>query len=79
MKKRKLKILPFIILLVVLAIITIVSIFIIYKVNISKVSNKSEVITFTVEENQTFSTLATELKEANLIKSEFFHKAYIIK
>lgn len=48
-----------------------------YKYNLSAVSSKSEIIEFEVKENQTFSTLALELKEKKLIKSEFFYKLYV--
>ncbi len=49
----------------------------VYKVNIGKVSNNSELIEFEVQSGQTFSTIGMELKKSNLIKSEFFYKLYI--
>ncbi len=49
----------------------------VYKVNIGKVSNKSELVEFEVKPGQTFSTIGVNLKKQNLIKSEFFYKLYI--
>lgn len=49
----------------------------IYKINIGKVSNNSELIEFEVKTGQTFSTIGADLKEKNLIKSEFFYKLYV--
>ncbi len=49
----------------------------IYKVNIGKVSNNSELVEFEVKTGQTFSTIGADLKAQNLIKSEFFYKLYI--
>lgn len=49
----------------------------IYKINIGKVSNNSELKEFEVTTGQTFSTIGDELKQQNLIKSEFFYKLYI--
>lgn len=48
-----------------------------YKYNLSAVSNDSEVVKFEIKENQTFSTISDELKESNLIRSEFFYKLYV--
>ena len=48
-----------------------------YFYEISAVSSKSKEVTFTVNENETYSTLADDLKKAKLIKSEFFYKLYI--
>lgn len=48
-----------------------------YKYNLSAVSKKSNKIEFEVTENQTFSSIAKNLKEKNLIKSEFFYKLYV--
>lgn len=48
-----------------------------YNYNTGAVSEDDSVKTFTVEENETFLTLATSLKEQNLIRSEFFYKIYI--
>ncbi len=49
----------------------------IYKINIGKVSNNSELVEFEVKAGQTFSGIGSELKKQNLIKSEFFYKLYI--
>ena len=48
-----------------------------YNYNTSAVSEDDSVKTFTVEENETFLTLATSLKEQNLIRSELFYKIYV--
>lgn len=48
-----------------------------YNYNTGAVSKDDSIKIFTVEENETFLTLATSLKEANLIRSEFFYKLYV--
>lgn len=78
MKKRKLKLIPCIILsLIIFIIIVILGSIILYNFNLQSTSNKSEEITFEVKENETFLTLSDDLKNNNLIKSEFFYKIYI--
>lgn len=78
MKKRKIKLIPCIILgFIIILILVILGSILIYKINISSVSKKSEEVTFTVNENETFLTLSDDLKQNNLIKSEFFYKIYI--
>lgn len=49
----------------------------IYKTNIKAVSKESKEVKFEVKENQTYSTLGSELAKEGLIKSEFFYKIYI--
>ncbi|MDD3453524.1 MAG: endolytic transglycosylase MltG [Bacilli bacterium] len=49
----------------------------IYKFNLSAVSSDDTIISFEVKENQTFLSLADELKKDNLIKSELFYKFYV--
>lgn len=63
--------------LVVVIAIMIIASCTIYKINIGKVSNNSELIEFEVKAGQTFSTIGANLKEKNLIKSEFFYKLYV--
>ena len=48
-----------------------------YKYNLSATSKDSIIVEFEVTENQSFSTLAKNLKEQDLIKSEFFYKLYV--
>ena len=64
------------ILLVVLVVSSIV-VLLIYKTNIKAVSKESKEVKFEVKENQTYSTLGSELEKQGLIKSEFFYKIYI--
>ena len=48
-----------------------------YNYNTSAVSKDDSVKQFVVKENETFLSLATSLKENNLIRSEFFYKLYV--
>lgn len=48
-----------------------------YNYNTSAVSKDDSVKTFEVKENETFLTIATSLKENNLIRSEFFYKIFV--
>lgn len=48
-----------------------------YTSNIKAVSKKSKEVVFEVKENQTYSTLGSELEKQGLIKSNFFYKIYI--
>lgn len=58
-------------------IILVIGLLITYFYEIGAVSNKSKEVTFTVNENETYSTLADDLMKAKLIRSEFFYKIYI--
>lgn len=49
----------------------------IYKINIGPVSKNAELKNFEVETGETYLSIATKLKENNLIKSEFFYKLYV--
>lgn len=72
--KRKLKKTPKIILTVLgLMIISLI----IYTVNTNSVSKSSKIIEFEVKNGHSYTSLAHELKENNLIKSELFYKIYI--
>ena len=48
-----------------------------YNYNTSAVSKDDSIKSITVDTNQTYLSLASLLKENNLIKSEFFYKVYI--
>lgn len=48
-----------------------------YTSNIKAVSKESKEVEFEVKENQTYSTLGSELEKQGLIKSNFFYKIYI--
>lgn len=48
-----------------------------YNYNISSVSKDDSIKKFEVKQNSTYISLAKDLKENNLIKSEFFYKIYI--
>lgn len=78
MKRRKVKKLPTIIASILLLInICIVVVVVMYFNGTSSVSKKSVEVSFTVNENETFSTLADDLKKSDLIKSELFYKIYV--
>lgn len=78
MKKRKVKIIPTIIAsLFMIVIIAIIVVVMMYFNGIKAVSKKSVEVTFVVNENETFSTLADDLKKSDLIKSELFYKIYV--
>lgn len=76
-KKRKFSIRKFILFLIVLVILAIVIFIGLYKFNTLAVSNTSKKIEFTVEEGSSYYTLASSLKEKELIKSAFFYKVYL--
>lgn len=48
-----------------------------YNYNISSVSKDDSIKKFEVKQNSTYISIASELKENNLIKSEFFYKLYV--
>ena len=48
-----------------------------YNYNTSSVSKDDSVKKFEVKQNSTYISISSELKENNLIKSEFFYKVYI--
>ena len=73
MKKYVKIIIGFVITIIVLGI----SIFSIYTINIGPVSRDKELKEIVIEDGETFLTIASLLKEKNLIKSEFFYKLYI--
>lgn len=78
MKKRKFKRIPIVVLsFLSICIIALIVVVFIYFNGLKSVSKNSEVVTFTVNENETFSTLSDDLKKSGLIKSELFYKIYI--
>lgn len=72
--KRKLKKKPKIILIIVSIILILGCI---YFNGINSVTNKSKKIVFEIEQGETYSSIANDLKEKKLIKSEFFYKVYV--
>lgn len=76
-KKRKFSIRKFLLFLMVLVILSVVALIGLYKFETLAVSNKDKKIDFTVEEGNSFYTLADDLKESGLIKSTFFYKVYL--
>jgi UPF0755 protein len=74
MKKRRLKKQVYYILALLFVFLILITI---YFVGTGKVNNNKDIIEFTVEEGDTYSTIAESLKEQNLIKSTFFYKLYI--
>lgn len=73
-KRRRLKKKPVIILVV--CIILIIGL-IWFMTLFGAVSNSSHPVSFTVEEGETYYSIAPKLKEAGLIRSEFAYKLYI--
>ena len=76
-KKRKFSIRKFLLFLIVLIILAIVAFIGLYKFETLAVSSESNKVEFTVEEGNSYYTLADDLKEQNLIKSVFFYKVYL--
>lgn len=74
MKKRRLKKQVYYILALLFVFLVLI---IIYFIGTGRVSGNSDIKEFTVEEGDTYSTIAEDLKENDLIKSVFFYKLYI--
>ena len=78
MKKRKLKIIPCLITSIIfIFLIVILGSILYYNYCIESVSKVSTEVTFTVNSNETFMTLADDLKASDLIKSELAYKIYV--
>ena len=77
MKKIRLKKSAKLLLVLISLVVLFIVILSIYFVNTGKVSNNSELVTFEVKEGNSLNTIASSLKEKNLIKSELFYKIYI--
>ena len=75
--KKVFSIKKLIIFLLLLCVIVIGALIGTYFYLIGPVSNKGKVIEFEVKEGQTYSTIATELKNNGLIKSEIAYKIYL--
>lgn len=71
------KVIKFLIAIIIFIIVAIIFVFLAYSNQISAVSNESVKVDFEVKENSTYLTIASELKEKDLIKSELFYKVYI--
>lgn len=52
-------------------------VFLVYTYNLSPVNNNDKEVAFEVEKGESFLTIASTLKENNLIRSELFYKLYI--
>lgn len=62
---------------IALFLIIIVSVCLTYRIGISPVSKNSELVTIEIKENSSYLTIASLLKEKDLIKSELIYKVYI--
>ena len=76
-KVRKFKVGKFLLFLLLLIIILILIILGIYKFQTSAVSSNTDPKIITVEEGDNYFSLASKLKEQNLIRSETFYKIYL--
>ena len=76
-KVRKFKVGKFLLFLLLLIIILILIILGIYKYQTSAVSSNTDPKIITVEEGDNYFSIASKLKEKNLIRSETFYKIYL--
>ena len=76
-KVRKFKVGKFLLFLLLLIIILILIILGIYKYQTSAVSSNTDPKTITVDEGDNYFSIASKLKEQNLIRSETFYKIYL--
>lgn len=76
-KVRKFKVGKFLLFLLLLIIIIILIMLGIYKYEISAVSKNTDSKIITIDDGDNYYTIASELKEKNLIRSETFYKVYI--
>ena len=65
-----------VLILLILALIGI-NLFLIYKAGLKPAGTNPEMVEFVVSENETYTSISSRLKEANLIKSEFAYKIYL--
>lgn len=63
--------------IIILIILLVVSLIAIYFYSISAVSSESNLVEIEIKENSTYLSIASLLKENDLIKSELFYKIYI--
>ena len=76
-KVRKFKVGKFLLFLLLLIIVLILIAIGIYKYETSPVSNNTDPKIITVDEGDNYFTIASKLKEQNLIRSETFYKIYL--
>ena len=76
-RRRLKKPVKIILVLIIILVLFIIGFLVTYKIELSSVSKKSNLITFEVDKGSTYNTIAHSLKKNNLIKSEFFYKLYI--
>ncbi len=76
-KVRKFKVGKFLLFLLLLIIIIFLIIIGIYKYQTGPVSKSTEPKIITIDEGDNYYTIASKLKDKNLIKSEFFYKVYL--
>ncbi len=76
-KVRKFSVRKFLLFLMLVIILFIILVVGIYKFETSAVSSKSTEKDFTIEKGDNYFTIASTLKENNLIKSETFYKIYL--
>ena len=77
MKRRLKKVPKLIISLVLLIILVFLGFNVFLKINTSSPSSENKSISFTVNEGSTYLTVASNLKDQNLIKSEFWYRVYL--
>lgn len=76
-KVRKFKVGKFLLFLLLLIIVLILILLGIYKYQTSAVSSNTDPKTITVDEGDNYFSIASKLKEKNLIRSEAFYKLYL--
>lgn len=76
-KVRKFKVGKFLLFLLLLIIVLILILLGIYKYQTSAVSSNTDPKTITVDEGDNYFSIASKLKEQNLIRSETFYKIYL--
>lgn len=76
-KVRKFKVGKFLLFLLLLIIVLILILLGIYKYQTSAVSSNTDPKTITVDEGDNYFSIASKLKEKNLIRSETFYKLYL--
>jgi len=62
---------------VITVIVIMIATALVFKAGMDPVSKNEDIVKFVVEQGDTYSNLASKLKENNLIKSELFYKVYI--
>lgn len=63
--------------LIVMLVVSIVTVCVSYRIGISPVSKDSKEVTIEIAENSTYLSIASQLKENHLIRSQSFYKIYI--